>query len=381
MKSPIKGIGKLWGALLFTAALTFGCGGGSDSGQLSLSLTDASTDQFQAVYVTISEIQVHRSGGDPEGGWQTVATPGATFNLLSLVNGVREELGIATLEAGQYTQMRLIVGDTPDNGINILSQSHPFANYVIDTDNVVHELKVPSGMQSGIKIVRGFEINANQTTELILDFDASASVVIAGNSGKYILKPTIKILETTDFSIVSGTVTNSDDGSLLAGALISAQIFNPAATDPKDEVVIQAATVADALGAYRLFLAPGTYNLVAYKEGFAPGAVKITTLAGETPTVDFALAPAAVGTVQGQTVISGANDETFVTLSFRKDVTINGGIEAVEMTSRNVANGGLYTVNLPEGDAEVVSSTFGLASQRAPVTVTAQSIVVLDIFF
>src|SRR4030095_5974329 len=138
MKNTIKSSLKLWGVLLLLAAGSLACGGGSETGKLSLSLTDAASDQYKAVYVTISEIQVHRSGGDPDGGWQTVATPNQTFDLLQLVNGVRETLGIATLDAGKYTQMRLIIGDTPDDGINILSQSHPFANYVIDTDNLVH---------------------------------------------------------------------------------------------------------------------------------------------------------------------------------------------------------------------------------------------------
>src|SRR4030095_16072770 len=350
MKNSIKGMVKLGLALFAAAVFAAGCGG-SDTGQLSLSLTDAATDQYNAVYVTITEVQVHRNGGDPDGGWQTVATPNRTFNLLDLVNGVREDLGLATLDTGKYTQMRLIIGDTPDNGINILSQSHPFANYVIDTDNVIHELKVPSGMQTGIKIVQGFEINANQTTELILDFDASASVVIAGSSGQYLLKPTIKVLETTDFSIVSGVVTSSVDGSLLPGVLVSAQIFTPGALDPKDEVVIQAATVSDGLGNYRLFLKPGTYNLVAYKEGFSPAVVKITTLAGSTPVQEFVLSPTAFGSVQGQVSITGATPETFVTLSFRQGVILNAVAEVIELTSLNVGNGGSYLQNLPVGPA------------------------------
>ncbi|MCK7490916.1 MAG: DUF4382 domain-containing protein [Comamonadaceae bacterium] len=68
-----------------------------------------------------------------------------------------------------------MIGETADGGVNIRGQAHPFANYVIDDSNDYHELKIPSGFQTGVKIVQGFEINENRTTELLLDFDASRS--------------------------------------------------------------------------------------------------------------------------------------------------------------------------------------------------------------
>jgi hypothetical protein len=199
----LKTIGLMPMILLFLTA----CGGGSGSsssgsgatGILSVGLTDASTNDVQAVYVTIDEVQVHFGDeGDIEsenGNWAVVATPNETYNLSALANGLIEQLGIAELETGHYTQLRLIIGDTPDDGTNIVDGGHPYANYVIDLSDDHHELKIPSGQQTGIKIVHGFDIVEDQLTELILDFDAMQSVVKAGNSGKWILKPTIKVID------------------------------------------------------------------------------------------------------------------------------------------------------------------------------------------
>ena len=277
--------------LLFAFSLA-ACGGsgGSDSGSvssdggvgtLSTSLTDSSTDEYQAVYVTIARVEVHHDGN---GSWQTVAEPNKTYNLLDLVNGVREDLGIASLDAGHYTQMRLIIGETAEaGGINMFSVSHPYANYIINLADEVHELKVPSGTNTGLKIVNGFNINENQTTELILDFDAMRSVVKAGKSGKYLLKPTIKVLDTADYAIVSGQVNDADTtpATPLEGALVTAQVADAAKLDVKDQVVIEAGTMADVNGDYALFLAPGDYNLVATQPGYLSDCIAINLLAGE----------------------------------------------------------------------------------------------------
>ncbi len=360
-------------ASLFLAS----CGSGGN-GTLSVGLTDASTDAYQAVYVTIKEVQVHLSG-DADSKWSTVGTPDKTYDLLQLVNGVRESLGIADLAAGHYTQMRLILGDKPDGSINILSQAHPSANYVIDLSGNPHELKVPSGMQTGIKIVQGFDINANSTTELVLDFNASASVVVAGSSGHYLLQPTIKVLDTHDASIISGAVTKSADGSALAGAMVSAQVFNGSAADAKDRVTIQAATVADASGKFSLFLSPGTYNLVFYTDGFQAFVTKITVTAGETATQDASLDAATTGTVSGMVSMASGDPEAFVTLSFRHDATIEGAAEQIELVSVNVANGGSYSITLPAGGVTVVSSSFNQTTQSATATVTAGVNTVLNV--
>jgi Domain of unknown function (DUF4382) len=119
----------------------------------------------------------------PGGSLIVVGRPNATYNLLDLADGVRENLGFAELKAEDYTEMRLLVGNTSDGRINILGQQHPFANYVIDLDGVPHELKIPSEFQGGVEILHGFTISDKQTTELNLDFSASQSAVVGGNSG------------------------------------------------------------------------------------------------------------------------------------------------------------------------------------------------------
>ena len=396
---------------LLTAVLTlWSCSGGggsggsktSGSGTLSLSLADNSTEEYRAVYITVKNIEVHLGGNENRSSsWQTIDLPTdpdtglpkerLTVNLLELVNGVREDLGIAELKAGHYTQMRLIIDDEPDDTINILSQNHPYANYVIDQSNPpnVHELKIPSGFQTGVKIVGGFDINTDRTTELILDFDACRSVVQAGNSGNWLLKPTIKIAHLKDFSIINGKVTDDSDAGV-EGALVSAQIFNGGTTATKndDELIIQAATITDSDGEYKLFVTPGNYNLVVYAAAKVPDFRKVATTAGEVlegPTAEnFTLGDSLTGTVTGSVTMTGADDEQYAALSFRQKAVCADcdPYEKIEIKAINVLNGSTFATDLPEGVYSLAASSFGYTTQNpSDFTITVDTDTTVDVVF
>jgi len=350
------------GILLMVPAC--GGGGGSDgssggTGSLSLSLTDAASDQYQAVYVTIEEVQVHT----PSGGWEVVGTPQTTYNLLELVNGMLEQLGVADgLPAGYYTQLRLLLGKEPDTEMNILNEGHPFPNYVVDLDDTYHELKVPSGYQSGIKVVRGFTIVANGVTELILDFDALQSVVIAGSSGQWLLKPTIKVLDVRNRAVIAGVVLD-ETGNLLEGAVVSAQVSNLSATASRDEVVMTASSVTNEMGEFRLLVEPGIYNVVVCKDDYeCVTECGVTVAAGETKQLaPFRLKEVVPGFVTGEVILVG-DQMQYVTISFRSP-DLCGAQGDVQVKSLNIGHGGIYEESLPAGTYEMVVFGEGKTTQ------------------
>ncbi len=371
-------------ALLTLLSLLIGCGGGGggdsstggsgSTGTLSLSLQDASSENYRAVYVTIDRVEVHLGGDEGRNeSWLSVLSPdkaGKTYNLLELVNGVREELGIVDLPAEPYTQMRLIIGREPDDGINVLSQRHPYANYVItEPDLKVHELKVPSGFQTGIKIVGGFDVSENQTTELIIDFDAAKSVVKAGNSGNWLLKPTIKYFRLEEYAIVRGIVR--DDGRVpVANALVSAQ-----QPDGDGNPVVYAATITETDGSYALFLNPDRnengaddlYTIVAYKREYVAGCAEVTTNPGmnqdpSTPdTTDVDLEGGKpTGFLEGDVTINGGAVDQYVTVSFRQEKQCGStdALTVIEVKAENYLKGVSYSSELTAGTYDVNASTF-----------------------
>ena len=67
------------------------------------------------------------------------------------------------------------------------------------------------------------------------------------------------------------THLEGEDGPVLQGVLVSAQIFDPRPdVDLKDRVTVQGSTTTDGSGSYAIFVAPGTYRIVAYEDGYSP---------------------------------------------------------------------------------------------------------------
>lgn len=167
----------------------------SATGTLRVSLTDAPGD-FEAVYIDIQEVKVHRSSDaeETDGEWIVINEEPVRVDLLDLVNGKLDVLGETELEAGNYQQLRLVLGN--DNEI------------VVNGETI--SLDTPSAQQSGLKLNLDVSIEGGEIFNLLLDFDASRSIVKAGASGKFILKPVLRAVELEEAGAITGEITPSE---------------------------------------------------------------------------------------------------------------------------------------------------------------------------
>lgn len=162
----------------------------SDTGTLQVRMVDAPIDNAKEVNVVINSVQVNNTETDT--GWVTINEPKKTYNLLDLTNGAYAVLGEAELEAGTYEQIRLILDSEGNN--------------IVFENGDKESLFIPSGTQTGVKLNVNAEIEPGFTYTLILDFNASKSVVKAGNSGRYLLKPVIRATNLATTGKIAGTV-------------------------------------------------------------------------------------------------------------------------------------------------------------------------------
>jgi len=163
--------------------------------RIIVTLTDSPGD-YDAVNVDIQEIEVHASDGDQQSGWVSleIDNPGI-YDLLELTNGTEALLTDTEFPAGRISQMRLILGD----------------NNTLEIDGEMFDLTVPSGSESGLKLQINETLLDGVTYEFKLDFDASQSVVEAGNSGMYNLKPVIRVITDATSGAITGVVLPADE--------------------------------------------------------------------------------------------------------------------------------------------------------------------------
>lgn len=340
-------------AVVMTSILMLSsCGGGgaysssSDTqGTLSIGLTDAPACGFDHVNVTIRKVRINQSAtaADTDAGWTDITlTPAMRVDLLTLTNGTFTTLGQTPLGAGHYSQIELVLAAN--------DSSNPLANAVTPTGAAETALTTPSAQQSGLKLNADITINANQMADFLLDFNACKSVVHAGNSGKYLLKPVISVIP----SYISGVSGYLDASLANSGTLVSVQQAG----------AIVKSSVPDSTGKFMLEpVAPGTYDLVIAAPGHVTGVMTGVTVADQaitllnSSTTTFNFTATADGSVGG--TITSPTTPVVATVDALQTLT-NGDVVDVWSTNAD-GDTGAYTLSLP-ATAPVVAAYAPAAS-------------------
>ena len=228
--------------LLFAACDAIGAGETGDWGVMRLSLTDAPlmASGVNGVYITVEEILYNNS----EDEWvPTLGFDGPkTYNLLDLQNGKTALLGDLLLPAGEYEQIRFMLGAQERSG----SKKGPpvtagswveFGDDDVYDETVDEALFVPSGAQTGYKATADepFTVPPNGMIEITADFDLRRSVVVAGS--RYLLKPVLRLVINAEVGQIVGDVTGNEAGFDYVAYAYKAGVFNEDEKEENDDGV------------------------------------------------------------------------------------------------------------------------------------------------
>lgn len=284
------------------AALTAACGGSSsgtnDTGSFSLAVTDGPVDSAEHVVVEFDGVSIKPADGEVI---EFLFEEAKSLDLLALQGNLSEPLVAGeSVPAGDYEWIRLHVNAERDSVMD---------SY-IDIDGSRLELWVPSGAETGLKLVSGFTVAAGGSADFTIDFDLRKSVSNPQGMPEVILRPALRLVNNMVVGSVAGTLDSSLVSAQCADASVddgAVYIFTGADATPADIQGAEADPLVTALVNYEDaytyeigFLAEGDYTVAYTCEASSDdpavadeltfvGAATVSVVAGEATTHDFAL--------------------------------------------------------------------------------------------
>jgi len=286
-----------------TAAITLlglaGCGGSGSGTMMSLSVADAPVDGAQKVVVVFSGVELTPGSGSPV--TINFASP-KTIDLLNDSGTASAVLFSQPIPPGSYGQIRLLV----------VADGDPSNSYIVLSDGSMHGLMVPSGTQTGLKLVSGFTVPDSGVVDYTIDFDLRQAIVCQpGLSPQCFLKPVERLVNNTAVGNIQGQVANTlvtagctPGVYLYAGTVSAPEDMNSAApAGDMNQPIASKVPVATSTPPYYYqftFLAPGSYTVAFTCQAaqdnpaqadpavtFSPVKSGIAVTAGQTTTVDL----------------------------------------------------------------------------------------------
>ena len=170
---------------------------GGGTGTLAIHLTDSPFSDAKALLVTFSDVSVHQA--DP-GDWKTLPFASGSSRTCDLkkLHGATDVLGVGSLPAGKYTQVRLNVSSAVIY-FDAASVGGPCAPVIAAPAGSNAPVDIPSGE---VKLNNEFTVTGAATT-MLLDFDGDQSIHQTGSgngngngnkNGKYMMMPVIRVV-------------------------------------------------------------------------------------------------------------------------------------------------------------------------------------------
>jgi len=218
-----------------------GCGGGGSdpgTGSLSVNLTDAPVDGAANVVVMFTGLELHRSDGTLvtlDFGTTNGQANSKSIDLIKLQNGVTGALTQGeAVPAGNYEWMRLKV---------LAEKNSQGESYITLLNGAQYPLYIPSGAETGLKLVRPFTVAQGSTTRLVVDFDLRKSVrAPPGQDPNYVLKPTLRLMDelqvgkiTANIDLAALTSAQLGSGATVSSCKAGLYLFAGASAVPDDQ--------------------------------------------------------------------------------------------------------------------------------------------------
>lgn len=253
---------------------------GGDTGQMSLAVTDAPVDDAERVLVRFTSVELRPVEGEPV---VYEFDDVRTIDLLAQQGSDHEWLfEDHEVPAGEYEQIRLHLepgglSDGPPASVLGTTSTIEFP------DRTPSPLAVPSGLQTGLKLVSGFVVPADGEASLTVDFDLRKAITRPKGepwvaNDYYFLRPALRLVDNTEVGHLEGEIdpdlVDANNDACTGGNAV--YVFDDPEQDPRDirdengdpvttalvKQTEESAAEGTETWAYRVgFLTAGTYRI------------------------------------------------------------------------------------------------------------------------
>ena len=212
---------RILSGLLAASALSLSAcsGSGPDTGEVKLAVADAPVDGAQAVVVKFTGIELTANSGNPV---QITFPQPKSIDLMTQSGTASAILFDEPIAAGSYGQIRLMV----------VADGDPANSYITLSDGTMHGLQVPSGFETGLKLVSGFTVPSGGVVDYTIDFDLRKAITCpTGQAPACTLRPTEKLVDNTTVGNIQGTV---DSTLIPTGCTPGVYLYSGTVSAPED---------------------------------------------------------------------------------------------------------------------------------------------------
>lgn len=196
------------------------CTEDDDTGRITLAVTDAPVDGATSVVVEFTGVELKRSGGTETFEFDEPRS----IDLLALTGDESLDLLEGQIvPAGSYQWISLKVN----------AERSSTDSFIELDDGSMHSLWIPSGAQSGLRLVQGFTVAVGGTSDFTVDFDLRKSVHDPeGSFPDYVLRPALRLVDNLEVGTIVGTV---DPSLVTEGCEAAVYAFTGSGVTPDDE--------------------------------------------------------------------------------------------------------------------------------------------------
>jgi hypothetical protein len=225
---------------------------------MRLSVADAPADGATSVVVQFTGVELTGNGGNTV----TITFPEPkTIDLVTQSGTASAELFDQPIPPGSYGQVRLMV-----NADGLGDDSY------IELADGRHGLIIPSGAQTGLKLVSGFTVPSSGVVDYTIDFDLRKAITCPpGQAPACLLKPALRLVDNTTVGNIQGQITSTLPSGctpgvyLYAGTVTRPEDMNSSApSTDTNQPIASKVPIASSTPPYYYqftFLAPGTYTV------------------------------------------------------------------------------------------------------------------------